>query len=228
MSFQPQIHFASDHSILIQFGEEISIDHHRNVRRLFTLISKQRFPFVQNIQPAYTSLLITFNPLLISFDELEKKIARFLEKLKEVTLPPNRVLEIPVTYGGEFGPDIEDVATHTKSTPEDVIQKHSDGNYLVYFVGFSPGFAYLGGLREELFTPRLSTPRIKVPPGSVAIGGKQTGVYPLSTPGGWRIIGRTPLRLFDPLREQPSLLQIGDVVKFTSINDDEFKNLLRD
>lgn len=226
MSSHPQIHSASDHSILIQFGEEISIDHHRNVRRLFTLISKQHFLFVQNIQPAYTSLLITFNPLLISFDELKATIARSLEKLEEVTLPQNRILEIPVRYGGEFGPDVEDVATHTKLSPEDVYQKHSDGNYLVYFVGFSPGFAYMGGLREELSTPRLSTPRTKVPPGSVAIGGKQTGIYPLSTPGGWRIIGRTPLRLFDPSREHPSLLQIGDVVKFVSINDDEFKKLL--
>jgi KipI family sensor histidine kinase inhibitor len=126
-----------------------------------------------------------------------------------------RSVEIPVRYGGESGPDLADVAAHTGLTPERVIEMHAAGDYLVYFVGFMPGFAYLGGLAPELSTPRLSAPRTKVRAGSVAIGGNQTGVYPMESPGGWRIIGHTSAKLFDPAAAEPTLLKMGDHVRFT-------------
>src|SRR5262249_55828790 len=132
--------------------------------------------------------------------------------------PESRTIDIPVCYGGECGPDLEDVARHTGLAPAEVIARHSAVTYLVYFLGFSPGFPYLGGLAPELATPRLSAPRKRVPAGSVAIGGRQTGVYPVESPGGWRIIGRTDLRLFDPNAEPPALLRTGDSVRFVSVN----------
>jgi inhibitor of KinA len=133
-----------------------------------------------------------------------------------------RTVELPVCYGGEFGPDLATVAEHAKLSPEEVIKRHCAGNYLVYLVGFSPGFAYLGGLAKELATPRHATPRPRVPAGSIGIGGEQTGVYPVSTPGGWNLIGRTPLRLFLPEQDPPVMLRAGDRVKFRAISMEEF------
>ncbi len=126
----------------------------------------------------------------------------------------SRLVEIPVRYGGEFGPDLADVARHTGLTPERVVEMHAAAEYLVYFLGFAPGFAYLGGLPPELATPRLSAPRKRVPAGSVAIGGNQTGVYPIESPGGWRIIGHTDAKLFDPNAAEPVLLRMGDRLRF--------------
>ena len=157
-------------------------------------------------------------------------VSPYLVRSEQVPLPKAREIEIPVCYGGEFGPDLDALASIHALTLTQVIELHSAPTYLVYFLGFAPGFAYLGGLPEALASPRLEVPRAKVPQGSVGIGGNQTGVYPLTTPGGWRLIGRTPFALFDPAQTQParmSLLQIGDHVRFRPISKQQFAELCR-
>jgi inhibitor of KinA len=153
-------------------------------------------------------------------------MGRFLEPLiaeaDSAPVPESRLVEIPVCYGGEFGPDLEDVARHSELRPDEVIRLHSSAEYFAYFLGFMPGFAYLGGLPDSIATPRHATPRTRVAAGSVGIGGNQTGVYPLPSPGGWRLIGRTPAVLFSPERNPPALLEMGDLVKFVPITREEF------
>jgi KipI family sensor histidine kinase inhibitor len=205
---------ASDHSLLVRFGEEISLEHHHQVVRLLRLLQQSAIPGVRDLSPAYSSLLIRFDPLQLTHTELEAWLRETWPKLETIELPAPRRIEIPVFYGGEDGPDLADVARHCGRSIAEVIALHSRVEYRVYFLGFVPGFAYLGGLPNALATPRLATPRRKVPAGSVGIAGHQTGVYPLATPGGWRLIGRTRLPLFDPCRDPMSLLDIGDLVRF--------------
>jgi len=179
---------------------------------------------VLNLHPAYASVLVDFDPRLRRHADIEELVRAWVEAegREPADDAAGRVVEIPVIYGGEAGPDLEDVARHAGLSPERVIELHSAATYLVYFLGFSPGFPYLGGLPPELATPRLATPRKRTPAGSVAIGGSQAGVYPTDSPGGWRIIGRTPLRLFDASRAEPALLGTGDRVKFRAITPEEF------
>jgi len=203
---------ASDRSLLVSFGDEISIDAHRQVARLTHALEGQRG--VLNLHPAFASVLIDFDPRFHSHADIEALVHERMETVRDESRPA-RVVEIPVCYGGEFGPDLEEVARHAGLAPERVVELHAAADYLVYFVGFATCFPYLGGLPPELATPRLSAPRKNVPAGSVAIGGSQAGIYPLPSPGGWRIIGRTPLRLFDPQASPPPLLRMGDRVRFT-------------
>jgi len=199
---------ASDHSLLVRFGDRISLETHGRVRNFVRWF---RAPGVRNLHPAYASVLICFDPLRTTHDELA---ARAREAAGDAPAPAARLVEIPVCYGGELGPDLADVARLNGLTPERVVEIHSSAEYLVYFLGFSPGFPYLGGLPASIATPRLDAPRTLVPAGSVAIGGNQAGVYPVASPGGWRIIGRTPLELFRADREPPALLEMGDRVRF--------------
>ncbi|HET8547722.1 MAG TPA: 5-oxoprolinase subunit PxpB [Bryobacteraceae bacterium] len=209
---------ASDHSLLVLFGDEISPLMLDRVRRLFFGIRRERG--VINLHPGYASLLISFDPRLITHEAVEA-LAREADSL-EMSVPAARTVEIPVCYGGDFGPDLGEVAEHCGLSIDRVIELHSSAEYLVHFLGFSPGFAYLGGMPEAIATPRLTSPRVRVEAGSVGIAGKQTGVYPLASPGGWRIIGRTPLRLFSLEQEPPALLAMGDRVRFRAIGSDEF------
>jgi KipI family sensor histidine kinase inhibitor len=202
---------ASDRSLFISFGDEISIDAHHQVARLTHALEGQRG--VLNLHPAYASVLIDFDPRLRSHADIEALARERMETARDEAREP-RLVEIPVCYGGEFGPDLDDVARHAGLAPERVVELHSAADYLVYFVGFATCFPYLGGLPPELATPRLAAPRKHVPAGSVAIGGSQAGIYPLASPGGWRIVGRTPLRLFDPQASLPPLLRMGDRVRF--------------
>ncbi len=158
-------------------------------------------------------------------DELEAILRQYLERLDEVKLPEPRHVEIPVCYGGEFGPDLAEVCAMHGMTPAQAIELHASAEYRVYFLGFVPGFAYLGELPKDLVTARLATPRKRVPAGSVGIAGNQTGVYPFATPGGWRLIGRTPLKMFRADRDGLSLLSIGDGVRFTPISAERFAEL---
>ena len=207
MTIQP----ASDRSLFIWFGDEISIDAHHQVARLTHALEGQRG--VLNLHPAFASVLIDFDPRLYTHADIEALARQRMETGSDEVREP-RVVEIPVCYGGEFGPDLEDVARHTGLSPERVVELHAAPDYLVYFVGFSTCFPYLDGLPPELATPRLAAPRKLVPAGSVAIGGNQAGIYPLASPGGWRIVGRTPLALFDPHSSPPPLLRMGDRVRF--------------
>ena len=214
---------ASDSSMLVVFGDEISRDLNRRVIQLFHNLQKSVGPRIRNLHPAYASLLIDFDPLLLPAAELRARIAELTGQSGLAAAEPARpAIEIPVCYGGELGPDLPDVATHTGFPPDEVIARHSAAEYTVYFIGFSPGFPYMGGLPEALATPRLKTPRTSVPAGSVGIGGSQTGLYPMQWSGGWRLIGRTPMRMFDPEANPPSRLQPGDVVKFTPITREKF------
>lgn len=203
---------ASDRSLLLVFDDRISLAAHRDVLRLTPLLRSVRG--VSNVHPAYASILVDFDPLAIRHHDVERAAAELFAQAASAPFPEPRTVEIPVAYGGDDGPDLEAVAALTGHTPGDVVAIHSSAEYLVYFLGFSPGFPYLGGLPESIAAPRLETPRRRVPAGSVAIGGRQTGVYPIASPGGWRIIGRTSLSLFTPAGDPPALLRMGDHVRF--------------
>ncbi len=218
---------ASDHSLLISFGEEISREHHQQVRVLTQRLLKQPPGAIVNIHPAYSSVLITFDPLRTTFQEIESSIRNLLNNAMTEPAPPPRRIDIPVCYGEAFGPDLAEVAAIHELSPEEAILIHASGKYTVAFIGFTPGFGYLGGMSPRIATPRLPTPRTRVPAGSVAIGGEQTGVYPLAAPGGWRIIGRTPIRIFAPEKRTPALLALGDEVRFQRISREEFDRLQR-
>jgi inhibitor of KinA len=217
--------FASDQTLLVSFGQHITREAHQQVMRLLRLLESERIAGIRNLHPAYCSLLVKFDPLLLRHEDLQATLEQYLGRLDDVALPEPRLVEIPVCYGGEYGPDLLDVCTLHKLEPEQVIDLHSSATYRVYFLGFVPGFAYLGELPEALITPRLPTPRRQVPAGSVAIAGNQTGVYPVATPGGWRLLGRTPLAMFRPDREGLSLLSIGDHVRFAPISREQFSAL---
>lgn len=206
--------YASDQSLLVYFGEEISLEAHSRLRKLLRSLETDALPHVRNLHPAYSSLLVQFDPCQMDHDELEHKLRERVNGFDAVMLPPARIVEIPVHYGGESGPDLESVAALHGLSCDEVVRLHSGATYVVYFLGFVPGFAYLGGLPDALCTPRLPVPRTRVPAGSVAIAGSQTGVYPFATPGGWRLIGKTPLALFQADRENMSLLETGDHVRF--------------
>ena len=211
--FCVEIRPASDRSLLVSFGEGISLELHGQVLRLLRALESVP-PGILNLHPAYASVLIDFDPRRWTHAAVEELVSERLAVTKSTAPPEARTVEILVRYGGEFGPDLEDVARHTGLAPDEVVRRHAAGRYLVYFLGFSPGFAYLGGMPPELATPRLAAPRPRVPAGSIAIGGSQTGIYPVESPGGWRVIGRTGLRLFDHEAVPPALVRAGDSVRF--------------
>lgn len=217
---------ASDSSLLVEFGSEISYDLHERVLSLFRAMLAEKDTRVRNLHPAYASLLIDFDPLQITCDELSSHVQTLLELGTQSERGPSRSITIPVCYDVEFGLDLASVAEHNGISVEEVIRHHTSVTYLVYFLGFSPGFAYLGGLPPQLRTSRLPTPRSRVAAGSVGIAGEQTGVYPLESHGGWRLIGRTPLRMFDASADPPTLLQPGDSVRFAAIDRSSFDKLL--
>ena len=231
--------FASDQSLLVYFDQrksksqaetpplqsQITREANEKVRRLLRLLELEPVAGVRNLHPAYCSLLIKFDALRIEHGELEAILRRYLERLDEAKLPEPRHVEIPVCYGGEFGPDLDEVCKLRGLTETRAVELHASVEYLVYFLGFVPGFAYLGELPKELMTPRLAAPRKRVPAGSVGIAGNQTGVYPFATPGGWRLLGRTPHKMFRAENHGLSLLSIGDRVRFTPISRERFAAL---
>src|SRR5713226_5284193 len=211
--FQP----SSDQSLLVYFGHQITLPAHEQVRRLLRLLELEPIVDVRNLRPAYCSLLVKFVALKLQHHKLEAILRQYLDRLERVSLPEPRQLEIPVCYGGEFGPDLTDVAAMHGMTPAQAIELHDSTSYLVYFLGFVPGFAYLGELPEALATPRLAKPRRRVLLDCEGIAGSQTGVFPFATRGGWRLLGRTPMAMFRSDRDALSLLSIGDRVRFTPI-----------
>ncbi len=215
---------ASDQSLLVYLGQEISFDAHQRVIKLLRLLAHKPIVGVHDLHPAYCSVLINFDMLKLRHDELEEILRSYLAQLEEELLPESRQIEIPVCYGGDFGPDLDDVCTTLGITPTQAVELHVSVSYTVYFFGFVPGFAYLGELPKLLAIPRLSSPRRHVPQGSVGIAGNQTGVYPFATPGGWRLIGRTPSTMFHA-ENATSLLSIGDRVRFVPISPGRFTEL---
>jgi inhibitor of KinA len=230
-----RFHAASDQSLLVYFDppdastqeSQISRAAHEHVRRFVRLLEIEPIQHVRNVHPGYASVLVNFDALALRHQKLQEILAGYLERMEKVALPEPHHVEIPVCYGGDYGPDLQSVAELHALTPERVIELHAAREYLVYFLGFVPGFAYLGELPQELVTPRLPAPRKSVPPGSVGIAKNHTGVYPVSTPGGWRLLGRTPLKIFRPERSEMSLLSIGDRVRFVPISREKFGKLER-
>ena len=213
---------ASDQAVLVYFGDEICAAVHQRVVRLLRLLQREPLPWVVNLQPAYCSLLICYDACQVELAEVESEVRAYEQRAEHAALPKSRRIDIPVCYGGEFGPDLADVAALHGLTTGQTIKLHTSQIYRAYFLGFAPGFAYLGDLPLDLATPRLATPRTKVAPGSVGIAGKQTAVYPFATPGGWQLLGRTPLTVFQTDRNPMGLISVGDEVRFFPITAAEF------
>ena len=201
-----------DSAILIQLGDAIDPILNQRVHALDALL--QSIPVVIETVPAYCTVLVHYNPLTTTYSQIKNLIEEKISLLDEATHRPSRRLEIPVLYGNASGPDLEPAAATLALSPSELIHLHSEREYTVYMMGFTPGFPYMGILNERLTLPRLYTPRTRVPAGSVAIAGSQTGIYPVDSPGGWHILGHTPLKLFDPQSETPFLFTPGDTVKF--------------
>jgi inhibitor of KinA len=230
---QVNISSLGDRAILMEFGSEIHYSHFSYITSLIHTLESKPFPGFIECSPSYTTVTVVYEPYAFlhspsPFQEIKKIL---LEKMNQVTIDQQtqaRNIVIPVCYGGERGPDLSAVASFHGISEEEVIRIHSSAYYQVYMLGFSPGFPYIGGLPREISTPRKSTPRLKIPSGSVGIGGEQTGIYPLETPGGWNIIGQTPLTLFQPEKMPPTLLQRGDQVTFVPITQEEFAKIQRE
>ena len=216
---------TGDTSLCVEFGNEISTDINKQIRAFNIALANSKIPGIVETVPTYRSLMIHYAPGVILYAPLVKKLKGLLGQLDSIEIPPSPVLEIPVLYGGEEGPDLEFVAKHNGKTPEEVIKIHTSTEYLIYMLGFTPGFTYLGGMSDEIATPRLTTPRVKIPAGSVGIAGTQTGVYPIDSPGGWQLIGRTPVRMYDPDRETPILPEAGQYIKFYAIDKAEYDRI---
>lgn len=221
-----------DRALLVTIGADISPATFSSVHRSLAQLRAAQLAGITDIVPAFTSVAVHYDPALVRhssdvspFESLARDVEACLSAPHEAHDPPARLVEIPVCYGGAFGPDLEELAAAHGITSDEVIRLHSGREYLVYMLGFMPGFAYLGGLAPELVTPRRSEPRTHVPAGSVGIGGEQTGVYPLESPGGWHLIGKTPSRMFRPEHDPPALLAMGDRVRFRPISQAEFEHL---
>ncbi|MCJ8163420.1 5-oxoprolinase subunit PxpB [Pontibacter sp. E15-1] len=225
-----------DAAVVVHFGDAIGEETHRQVRAFVACLEEHPFEGLVEYVPAFTTVTVYYNPWVISEKgELNPytKVTGFLQRMlplmgKGRAPLAQRVVEIPVAYGGEYGPDLDAVAAHTGLQPGEVIALHTQPDYRVYMIGFAPGFPYLGGISERLVTPRRSSPRPDVPAGTVGIAGNQTGVYPLQTPGGWQLIGRTPIPLFNPANTPPSLLQAGDLVRFVAISAEKYTEMRKE
>ena len=206
-----------DRSLLVEIGEKISADVNRRVQELMLRLQQANLPGVRELAPSYRSLLVVFDPLTIAPEKLKAAITDVAARPGGSELPQAKLITVPVFYGGDYGPDLEWVAGHLGISTEEVIWLHTETVYRVYMIGFTPGYPYMGELPAALAVPRRSTPRTRVPKGSVGMAQRQTGIYPVESPGGWQIIGWTPIELFDPKRQIPSLLEMGDRVKFESV-----------
>lgn len=220
---RPVYRIAGDRGLLVEYGDCIDPSVNEKVRTMAMALQRRMPEGVVEIVPTYRSLLLVYDCERTGPDALERRLEETEQDLGDIRIPPPKVVEIPVCYGGAFGPDIEHVAEVHDLSVEDVVRIHAEPEYLIYMVGFTPGFPFLGGLSEALHTPRLETPRTKVPQGSVGIANNQTGVYPIASPGGWQLIGRTPLCLFDPQREPPILYQAGDLLRFKPISAEAYR-----
>jgi len=216
-------YLMGDRGLLLEFGDEISREINEKVRRMALAIQAETIEGIIETVPTYRSLLIIYNPVILPMEDLKERLKRMEKGLQQTPLPEPKLTRIPVVYGGIYGPDLEEVAKYLHVSPEEVAQLHCSKPYLIYMIGFMPGYPYMGELPQALVTPRLKTPRLLVPKGSVAIAQRQTGIYSMESPGGWQILGRTPVELFDPEKDPPALLQMGDFVQFHQISEKEFK-----
>lgn len=227
--FEAEVSQISETSALVEFGKVISEEINKKVRTFCAYLDEYPFKGMIEYVPAFTSVSIIYNPLDMNsespYEVVKDILDKIISKLNFSSMDEENIVQIPVCYGGEFGQDIEHVAKINNITVDEVIKIHSQGKYLVYMIGFAPGFPYLGGMSEKISAPRRESPRTAIPAGSVGIAGMQTGVYPIETPGGWQLIGRTPLKMFDLNRNPKSLLKAGDVAKFYPISYEKYLEL---
>lgn len=225
-------------AILVEFGRCIRPDVHQKVKAFADYLENHPFSGMIEYASAFSSVAVFYDPFIIrklqferfknpelsAYDIVSSLLHQLLSNVDSTVKHSPRIIKIPVCYGGEFGPDLDFVAKHNQLSTEEVINIHTSGRYLVYMIGFAPGFPYLGGMSERIAAPRRQSPRLVIPAGSTGIAGMQTGVYPIETPGGWQLIGRTPLALFRPKDNPPSLLQSGDSIQFCQISYEEYRN----
>jgi inhibitor of KinA len=216
---------AGDAAVVVELGDAIDPAVNRRVHDLRRLIEQRCVTGIIETVPTYRSLLVYYDPLATTRGALENALEDLAAAGTGVSSPPARLVEVPTAYGGDFGPDLGFVAEHAKLEVEDVIRVHSATDYLVYMMGFTAGFPYLGGMSPTIAAPRLATPRTRIPAGSVGIAQQQTGIYPADSPGGWRIIGRTPLRIFDAARTPPVIIEAGDYVRFVPVATEEYRDV---
>lgn len=216
---------CGDCALTVEFGNEISSEVNGRVKGLFDSLREKPIRGVTECVPTFRSLAVYYDPCAVSYEKLERAIKKRIGSMNRAASGGGRVIKIPVCYCEEFGEDLNDVAAHAGMSVDEVIRLHSGTDYLIYMLGFLPGFAYLGGLDKRLVTPRLETPRTVIPQGSVGIGGEQTGIYPIASPGGWRLIGRTPVKPYDAQRERPILYNAGDYIRFVPVDRAEFARI---
>jgi inhibitor of KinA len=221
---QPRFLLAGDKALTVELADEISPHVNAEVLALSVVLDRERIRGIVDLVPTYRSLLVYYDPMQIDLAELQERVLS-LSGVEQRSMPQPRVLHIPTRYGGEHGPDMDFVARHTGLAPEEVAAIHAGTDYLVYMMGFNTGFPYLGGMSPRIAVPRLESPRLVVPAGSVAIAQQQTGIYPVESPGGWRLIGRSPVRLFDPRREPPVAIEAGDYLRFVEVDDAQYRQI---
>lgn len=214
---------VGDCAVSVEFGQEISLEINHKVMALKMVLEREPISGIVEMIPTYCSLLIQYDPMELRYGQLRDKLNILVNQLDKVEMPPKQVVEIPVAYGGEYGPDLGEVARVHNISEDEVIKLHSEPEYPIYMLGFVAGFPYLGGMNKAIATPRKKSPRLKIEAGSVGIAGEQTGIYSVESPGGWQIIGRTPLKLYDVEREDPVLLKAGQYIKFKPITKEEFR-----
>lgn len=227
------IYPLGDRAIVVKLADEVSHATHEKVIHLTDIIEQDPFPGLVEVVPTYTNVTVYYDPIQVlsgnlgrnsAYETVHNKMLDYLTKGKQISSFEQRKVQIPVLYGGNYGPDLELVAKINQLSEEEVIEIHSRSTYLVYMIGFAPGFPFLGGMDCRIAAPRKETPRKKIPAGSVGIAGTQTGVYPIDSPGGWQIIGQTPRHLFLRGEENPSLLESGDLLEFVPITEEQFKS----
>jgi inhibitor of KinA len=217
----PHFRPMGDRALLVELGDAIHPEVNKKVRELFLALEERKVPGIKDLVPSYRSLMVVYDPLELPLVKLQNTVGDLWKRTDASRLPRPKMVEVPVLYGGNHGPDLEWVASYHHLSLEEVISYHTQPTYQVYMIGFTPGYPYLGEVPEAIATPRRQTPRTVVPQGSVAIAQRQTGIYPVQSPGGWHILGWTPLKLFAADKWPPSLLEMGDLVKFISIQEEE-------
>jgi KipI family sensor histidine kinase inhibitor len=220
---EPRFLPAGDSALVLELSDAIEAECNRKI--ISIIRSVEKIEGIKEVVPTYRSILVYYDPLVTNFFGLKDKLNEAYKNTEIKSGGRVRTFTIPVCYGDDFGPDLKFVADHNGLSEEEVIKIHGSADYLVYMIGFMPGFTYLGGMDERIATPRLEKPREKIPAGSVGIAGKQTGIYPLDSPGGWRIIGRTPVKMYDPESENPVPIRAGDTMRFKRIGEKEYEKI---